>query len=65
MYLKKRWVTNWSGRLLELLTELIIIIVIIIMIMNTNIGNERNSRDGKGSDLIFAKQNSATRVFVT
>ena len=44
---------------------IIIIIVIIIMIMNTNIGNERNSRDGKGSDSIFAKQNSATRVFVT
>ena len=44
---------------------IIIIIVIMIMIINTNIDNERNSSDGKGSDLIFAKRNSATRVFVT
>ena len=44
---------------------MIVMIVMIIIIINTNHDNTRNSSDGKGSDLIFAQQNSATTVFVT
>ena len=43
----------------------IIIIITIMIIINKNHDDTRNSSDGKGSDLIFAQQNSATTVFVT
>ena len=39
--------------------------ILIMIIINTNNENEGNSSDGKGSDLIFAQQNSAITVFVT